>query len=496
LQRRPLEKKGWLRQHIRMTSPADIPARFAAVAPSCDFWSVRAVRGTAEHLGITRGVPDPVSLSDDFGVMVTVHAGDGLGYAATSDLSKAGLARAGREALAWALRAAGKMVSPLPERSATPVYFDQETTARTAWQDTSRTAKMARLQDLAAGLKCDDRIADWSAELSFTDEETVMATSDGDFIRQRRGIVVPGLQASASDGTETQTRTFGRGGVIRQGGLDVLDDTAFWSAAPRIAQEALELLTAPDCPTGIMDLLLMPDQMYIQIHESIGHPLELDRILGDERNYAGTSFVTLDMFGGYQYGSSLLNVTFDPAVAGEAASYAFDDEGTTAQRHHLIKDGILQRPLGGAFSQARANTAGVANARACNWNRPAIDRMANLNVEAGTQTLEQLIAGIENGIVMETNVSWSIDDSRNKFQFGCERARLVKNGTLGAVVKNPNYRGISATFWRNLKGLGNAATVEVLGTPNCGKGEPNQAIRVGHTSPPGLFADVQVFGGG
>jgi predicted Zn-dependent protease len=479
-----------------MTSPSDIAGHFAAVAPACDFWSVRAVRGAAEHLGVTRGVPDPISLSDDLGVMVTVQANGGLGYAATSDISRAGLTRAGREALAWAQRSAGKMVSSPPVRTGTPVHFDQETTARTAWQVTSRAEKMTRLCELATSLKRDDRIADWSAELSFTDEETVMATSDGDYIRQRRGIVVPGLQASASDGTETQTRTFGRGGVIRQGGLDVLDDTVFWSAAPRIADEALELLAAPDCPTGVMDLLLMPDQMYIQIHESIGHPLELDRILGDERNYAGTSFVTLDMFGVYQYGSPLLNVTFDPTVAGEAASYAFDDEGTQARRHHMIQDGILQRPLGGAFSQARANTSGVANARACSWNRPAIDRMANLNVEAGTQTLEQLIAQMENGIVMETNVSWSIDDSRNKFQFGCERARLVKNGKIEGVVKNPNYRGVSATFWRSLKGLGNASTVEVLGTPNCGKGEPNQAIRVGHTSPPGLFADVQVFGGG
>ncbi len=479
-----------------MSQTADIAARFAAVAPPCDFWSLRVMGSRSEHLGVTRGVIDPVALSDDFGAMVTVHAGGGLGYAATSDVSASGLARAGRDALAWANRSAGRMVAPLPVRSGAPVHHDTEDTPRVAWTAVSRGDKIARLVQQAAQLKHRDTIADWSAELSFTDEESVQATSAGDFIRQRRGIVIPGLSASASDGSETQTRTLGRGGVIRQGGLDALEDLGFWTAAPRIADEALELLAAPDCPTGAMDLLLAPDQMYIQIHESIGHPLELDRILGDERNYAGTSFVTLDMFGSYQYGSSLLNVTFDPGVAGEAASYAFDDEGMPAEKQYLIRNGLLERPLGGAFSQTRAKASGVANARACSWNRPAIDRMANLNVEAGASSFDGLVAQVENGIVMETNVSWSIDDSRNKFQFGCERARLIKNGLIGAVVKNPNYRGISATFWRNLKGLGNAATVQVLGTPTCGKGEPNQAIRVGHASPPGLFADVQVFGGG
>ena len=479
-----------------MSQPADIAARFAAVAPPCDFWSVRVMGSTSEHLGVTRGVVDPIAVSDDCGAMVTIHAGGGLGYAATSDVSAAGLARAGREALAWAQRSAGRMVAPLPAHAGAPVQYDNEDKPRLAWNAVSRSEKIARLVQQAMQLKQGETIADWSAELSFTDEESVLATSAGDFIRQRRGIVIPGLSASASDGSETQTRTLGRGGVIRQGGLDVLDDLGFWTAAPRVAEEALELLAAPDCPTGVMDLLLAPDQMYIQIHESIGHPLELDRILGDERNYAGTSFVTLDMFGSYQYGSDLLNVTFDPSVVGEAASYAFDDDGTRAEKQYLIQAGILQRPMGGAFSQARANAAGVANARACSWNRPTIDRMANLNVEPGTSTFDGLVAAIENGIVMETNVSWSIDDSRNKFQFGCERARLIKNGKIGAVVKNPNYRGISATFWRNLKGLGNAATVQVMGTPTCGKGEPNQAIRVGHASPPGLFADVQVFGGG
>ena len=244
-----------------------------------------------------------------------------------------------------------------------------------------------------------------------------------------------------------------------------------------------------------MDLLLAPDQMVLQIHESIGHPIELDRILGDERNYAGTSFVTQDMFGSYRYGSDLLNVTFDPTRPEQLASYGYDDEGTPALKEFIIKDGILLRPLGGAISQARADCAGVANARACSWNRPPIDRMANLNLEVGDSSFEEMVASVERGVFMQTNCSWSIDDSRNKFQFGCEYGRLIEDGQLKGLVKKPNYRGISATFWRNLKMVGDQETYLVMGTPNCGKGEPNQVVRVGHASPTCLFADVDVFGG-
>ena len=143
----------------------------------------------------------------------------------------------------------------------------------------------------------------------------------------------------------------------------------------------------------------------------------------------------------------MLNITFDPTRSGEFASYAFDDVGTPASKVFLIQDGILMRPLGGVVSQGRANLPGVANARACNWNRPPIDRMANLNLEAGDSSLEDMIAGVDRGVYMKANISWSIDDSRNKFQFGCEWGQLIEGGKLTRVVRNPNYRGISATFW-------------------------------------------------
>ena len=260
-------------------------------------------------------------------------------------------------------------------------------------------------------------------------------------------------------------------------------------------EEAQELLAAPNCPEGRMDLVLAPDQMILQIHESIGHPIELDRILGDERNYAGTSFLKLDDFGKFRYGSELLNVIFDPGREGQLASYAFDDDGTPAERAYLIREGVLLRGLGGALSQARSGAPGVACSRAVGWNRPPIDRMANLNVEPGDSSLDEIIASVESGVYMKTNCSWSIDDSRLKFQFGCEWARRIEKGKLAGVVKNPNYRGNTPEFWRSLRRVGGPETFEVLGTPNCGKGEPNQMIRVGHASPVCLFGGVEVFGG-
>jgi predicted Zn-dependent protease len=304
------------------------------------------------------------------------------------------------------------------------------------------------------------------------------------------------LSATAREGSEVQTRTnFGHAAQSRQKGLEALFDPSLLELAEDVGREALELIDAEDCPKEKTKLLLMPDQMMLQIHESIGHPLELDRILGDERNYAGSSFVNLSDFGKLKYGSPIMNVTFDPTVVDEFASYAFDDTGTPATREYLIRDGILQRGLGGRESQLRAGVPGTANMRACSWNRAPIDRMANINLEAGSGTLDDLVSGVENGILMRSNRSWSIDDYRNKFQFGCEYAREIKDGQLGRVLKNPNYRGVTVPFWNSLVAVGGTETLGSFGTPYCGKGEPNQAISVGHRSPACVFDQIEVFGG-
>ena len=460
-----------------------------------DFWSLRAVDERAENFAVRKNVPQPPATSVDRGAMLTVYADGGCGYAATSDLSGPGLQDALDRASAWARASAARSLidfRTLPNIAPRGEYASPDADAR-PW---SRSEWYDLLAEESRGAGFDPRIVDWEASVEARVAQHTYLTSAGGEVIQRFRFVMPNLSVSAHADGDTQTRTLnGYRGLAQQGGEGILDRFGYRGSGRRMAEEALQLLSAPNCPHGKMDVLLMPDQMVLQIHESIGHPLELDRILGDERNFAGTSFVTLDMFGTYQYGSDLLNVSFDPTRPEELASYGFDDDGAPAEKAYLIRRGILERPLGGTISQARAKMPGVANARADGWNRPPIDRMANLNIEPGDADLETMIAGIEHGVLMATNSSWSIDDSRNKFQFGCEWGQLIDRGKLTTVVKNPNYRGISANFWRSLARVGDAATVEVLGTPYCGKGEPSQLIRVGHASPACVFTGVDVFGG-
>ena len=462
-----------------------------------EFISLRAVTERAEQLEVRRDVPEPPRRTLDRGAMLTVVERGGSGYAGTADLSQAGLKRARADAMRMADATRDRLaLDPTRLRGvATRVRYSGPGV------DLRARPTLAERFDLLAeeSRRCriDERIVDWAANLWTTHSEQLFLSSDGADVEQSFEFVVANVSVTANDGPVTQTRTLGGqyNGFSRQGGSEVLDAAGFHGAGRRVAADALELLAAPECPSGTMDLLLMPDQMMLQIHESIGHPLELDRILGDERNFAGGSFVTPDMFGSYQYGSALLNVNYDPSRREQFASYACDDDGTPAERQWIIRAGILERPLGGSLSQARAGLPGVANSRACSWNRPPIDRMANLNVEAGDARLGDMIAAVERGVLMRTNASWSIDDSRNKFQFGCEWGQLIENGRLGRVVRNPNYRGISATFWRSLAAVGDASTLEVLGSPWCGKGEPSQIVRVGHASPACLFRCVDVLGG-
>jgi len=472
-----------------------VRARVSTLRSAANFWSVRHVKSQTLHLGVTKGIPLPVHTAFDEGVMLTAQVGGFEAYAATPDLSPEGLQHALEKAERLAAAAASSALK-LPAASPTrdgrhadyiSVDFDQPLPTVAQFLD--------MLRQECDAVPSDSRFVNSEARLSWETREQLFFDSNGSQLRFAQRFVYPSMQVTAYDGHDSQIRSLSGGNFAQQGGPEVLARSGLIGAGPRLADEALQLLLAPNAPSGRRHLLLMPDQMILQIHESIGHPLEMDRILGDERNYAGTSFIKQTDFGNYRYGSPLLNVSFDPDIPEELASYSHDDDGTPAHKALLIEQGILKRPLGGALSARRSGLEGVANSRACSWNRPAIDRMANLNIEPGEGSLAQLIEGIENGILMAANRSWSIDDARNKFQFGCEWGQLIRKGRLCEVVKNPNYRGISSQFWRNLVAVGDTSTRQVMGTPNCGKGEPNQAVRVGHASPACVFADIEVFGG-
>jgi len=475
-------------------STASLRQRFHSLRSGGEFFSLRHVRQSHQHLSVRKNIAEPPSLGRDEGAMLTMRVSGVEAYAATADLSQAGLQHALDRAEALARRIAAYSLLDLRDQ---PIATAQADYCSPDFDQAfpSLADCYALIQQESASVPQDERLVNWQVDLGLREVEQIYFNSAGAELRQAQRFVFPGLTVTAFGNGDSQTRTFGNDNFGRQGGPGLIHSCGLVGAGQRIADEALQLLLAPNTPSGPRDLLLMPDQMILQIHESIGHPLEMDRILGDERNFAGTSFVKAEDFGHLQYGSKLLNVTFDPTIREELASYGHDDDGTPATKQFLIRDGLLVRPLGGALSQFRSGLDGVANSRACSWNRAPIDRMANLNIEPGDKSLEQLVGGIEHGILMRTNRSWSIDDARNKFQFGCEWGQLIENGELKGVVKNPNYRGISANFWRNLSAVGDAGTFQVLGTPNCGKGEPNQVVRVGHAAPACVFSQIDVFGG-
>ena len=265
-------------------------------------------------------------------------------------------------------------------------------------------------------LTSNDKVVSASSMAMMVETEFNYVCTNGSNANPKFLILITDQAVNVKDGDVFQTRSMGRMG--HQMGMEALDEDVVMANCEKVLSEAIELLSAEECPTGNMDIVIAPSQMVLQIHESIGHALEIDRILGDERNYAGWSFVRLEDFGKLKYGSDIMNVTFDPTISNEMASYMFDDGGMKANKEYLIKDGILIRGLGGMESQSRSNTPAVANFRASSWNRAPIDRMANLNLEPGDSSFDDMISSVEKGVYVETNKSWSIDDYRNKFQFG------------------------------------------------------------------------------
>lgn len=470
-------------------SPEDF---FQKNRTSAEWIGLRFVRETTTYRVVRNDHPEANTTTFDEGAMIEVLVDGHFGHAGTADLSPAGLKRALDKAITTTRATSPRKVFPftVAERPQAKGVF--RSPLRRKIDQTGVQEITDCLLAATRAMKISDEIVSRVARAMLIETEISFFSSNGSEARQFFDMIEVNLPATAARGSESQTRTFTLSG---QWGGEIFDRERFAREGARAAREALELLNAENCPEGRFDLILAPDQMMLQIHESIGHPLELDRILGDERNYAGWSFVQPSDFGRLRYGSPLMNVTFDPTRAHELASYAFDDGGNPATREFLIKDGLLQRGLGSLESQKRSGLRGVANFRSASWNRAPIDRMANINLEPGSATLEEMIAKVRRGVLMTTNRSWSIDDYRNKFQFGCERGQLIEDGRIVKTVKNPNYRGTTVDFWNRLAAVGRAELMETHGTPYCGKGEPSQVIRVGHAAPPCLFTEVEIFGG-
>jgi TldD protein len=332
------------------------------------------------------------------------------------------------------------------------------------------------------------------ANAAFVKIRKTFASSEGAYIEQELVETGGGVQAIAIRDGDVQQRSYPNAFSRDQAtaGYEFLESLRLVEEAPRVGEEAVMLLSAPPCPSGVTTVILGPTQLALQIHESCGHPVELDRVLGSEAAYAGTSFLTLEKLGGFRYGSPVINITADATIPGGLGTFGYDDEGVQAQAFPVIREGIFVGYLTSRETALKLGHRSNGTMRADGWNRTPIIRMTNINLEPGDWKFDDLIADTDDGIYMEMNRSWSIDDKRLNFQFGTEISYEIKGGKMGRLYKNGTYTGITPQFWGACDAICNRDLWKVWGTPSCGKGQPPQTAHVGHGASPARFRNVQV----
>ncbi len=325
-------------------------------------------------------------------------------------------------------------------------------------------------------------------------EDKVFASTEGSYVEQVKYETGAGIDAMAADRGELQRRSYpdSSGGDFASAGWEAVKNMDLPGHAQKVGREAVELLSAKQCPGLTTDLVLDGSQLTLQIHESCGHPIELDRVFGQEAAYAGTSFLTPEKQGAFRYGSDNVTIFADATIPGGLGSFGYDDEGVPAQRTPIVDKGIFVNYLSSRETSFELGQTSSGAMKADSWSRIPIIRMTNINLEPGDWTLDEIIRDTKEGIFMATNKSWSIDDKRLNFQFGTEIAYEIKDGSLGNMLKNANYTGITYEFWRSCDAVANRDEWHLWGLANCGKGEPGQVAHVGHGAAPARFRDVKV----
>src|SRR3954447_6766004 len=455
---------------------------------------VRFMHQRSEYVGTRNGQIDDLHRDEDEGLGVRVCVGGAWGFAATRDTSNG---RAGGP-LARALAIAGAQ----PPADATPLAPEPPARGRhkggegTDPFEIPLERKLERLLEADAALGTDRRLTQRQVHFGAYARDTIFASTDGALYKQRVMETGGGMAGTAVEGDEGQGRSFpgSHRGDTMQGGYEHFDAMPLVAEAPRVAEEAIALLTADACPSTTTTLILDGEQLALQVHESVGHAVELDRVLGGEASYAGTSWVPPDAIGSLQYGSPLMNVTADATSPGGLGSYRWDDEGTEGRAVPIIRDGVLRGFLAGRESAA---SIGLERSTGCmradGFARQPIVRMTNVNLEPGDAgTLDDLIARTDHAIYMETNRSWSIDQRRLQFQFGTEVAWEIENGRRTRLLRNPTYAGVTPQFWAGLDAVCSRPAWKLWGVVNCGKGEPGQSMHVSHGAAPARFRGVQV----
>jgi len=464
---------------------------------------VRIIEHREQTVRVRNGVVEALSETTDHGFGVRVVAEGAWGFASSAALDREHVEEAA--ALAVEIARASALTLEEPVDLGPPVANTGSYRTPVEIDPFSITPddKIALLLEADRGMRRANGVKVTRAALVSLREKKIFANTEGAFTDQEIIETGAGIVALAVDDGEVQQRSYPNsfGRDQRTLGWEYIEDIDLPGNAERVAHEAVALLSADPCPNTVTTLILGPTQLALQIHESCGHPTELDRVFGTEAAYAGTSFLTPDKLDTLHYGSPVVNLTADATAPGGLGTFGWDDEGVAAQRVELVKEGRfvgyltsretavqLAKLKGGSTEEARSGGA----MRASGWNRIPLIRMTNVSIEPGAWDLDDLIADTDEGIYMETNRSWSIDDKRLNFQFGTEIGYEITNGRRGRMLKNCTYTGMTPQFWRSCDAVCNDDHWEIWGTPNCGKGQPSQIAHTGHGAAPARFRNVQV----
>lgn len=462
----------------------------AAMASGARYADARVMMRRSESMSARNGDVADVDRFDTLGLGVRALVGSGWGFFATSDLADRAVGDAGRHAATIAA-ASASVAGPPSELVPTPVSSGSWSSPCTIDPSYVSLADKADLLATATTLMREHGADLASALYHVWDTRKWFVSSEGHRVDQRIRECGAGIEALAIGDGETQRRSYpANRGQYGTSGWELVESLDLVGNAPRIADEVRQLLTAPRCPATETTVIIGDEQMSLQIHESVGHAIELDRILGWEAAFAGTSWLDLGQLGSLRFGSDLMNITIDPTIPGALGSFAFDDEGTPAVKRDAVRDGIWVGVLAGRDSASAAGLDYGGSVRSDGWARLPMVRMTNVGFEPGPHTLDEMIAATDDGILMENNRSWSIDDRRLNFQFGCEIAYEIKGGQRGRMLKNPTYTGIGPKFWQSMDML--SSEIVAWGTPNCGKGQPSQIGHTGHPAAPARFQNVRV----
>ena len=468
-----------------------------ALAGGATYADVRAVEYHQRYLSTKNGQASGVRDLESRGLGVRAIAGGAWGFASTDDLARDSVDRCAARAVSIA------RASALAKRH--DVELAPEGRYADRWESECSidpfTVPVSLCLDLLlkvdAELRAVKGVTMAEGSMDFRRIDQLFLSSAGSDIRQVRTQTGVGYSATSFGAGEIQRRSYPNsfGGQYQTRGYELVEELDLVGNARRIAEECVALHAAEQCPQGLRDIILGGAQLGLQIHESVGHPIELDRVLGDEANYAGMSFLTLEKLNSLKYASEIVNVVADarPEHGPGLGTFRYDDEGVPGQCTPVIKDGLFVGYLSSRESAVRAGLERSSGAmRADGWNRIPIIRMSNVSLVPGRGTLEELIASTDDAILMETNRSWSIDDRRYNFQFGTEIGWEIKGGKRARMLKNPSYGGMTTEFWNSCDAICGPEEWTLWGTPNCGKGQPAQLMGTGHGAAPARFRNVKV----